>query len=83
MESYIHYRKLDRCQALFNFNEYRNKIYKREKIGPYAVAESKPVPKVFEIIKEDTPPPSVTPSTQSHVGQSSFPDPFDMIFSFI
>lgn len=34
LESYIHYRKLKRCKVLSNFVEYRNKVYKREKISP-------------------------------------------------
>ena len=69
MESYIHYRKLDRCQALSNFVEYRNKIYKREKIGPYAVVEPKPAVKMIEIVKDESPSPSVSPSTESQVGR--------------
>ncbi|CAF0804315.1 unnamed protein product [Rotaria sp. Silwood1] len=41
LESYIHYRKLNHCKALSNFLEYRNKIYKREKIAQYASLKTK------------------------------------------
>jgi hypothetical protein len=42
LESYIRCRKLNQCKALSNFIEYRNNVYKREKIGQYASLESKP-----------------------------------------
>lgn len=32
LESYIHFRKLNRCKALSNFIDHRNKVYKHEKI---------------------------------------------------
>ncbi|CAF1182486.1 unnamed protein product [Adineta steineri] len=41
LESYIRYRKLDRCTALASFLDYRNKVYKREKIAQYALPKIK------------------------------------------
>jgi hypothetical protein len=41
LESYIRYRKLNRCKALSNFIQYRNNVYKREKIAQYASSETK------------------------------------------
>ncbi|CAF2708572.1 unnamed protein product [Rotaria sp. Silwood2] len=41
LESYIHYRKLNHCKALSNFVEYRNKVYKREKIAQYASLQTR------------------------------------------
>ncbi len=78
MESYIHYRKLDRCKALSNFIEYRNKVYKREKIAQYASSEpkiqtkeihSKPT-KIIQIEEQQTPSLPPSPSSISQVCQS-------------
>ncbi|CAF1462751.1 unnamed protein product [Rotaria magnacalcarata] len=41
LESYSHFRKLPSCKALSNFLEYRNKIYKREKLAQYAPLKTK------------------------------------------
>ncbi|CAF0832372.1 unnamed protein product [Rotaria sordida] len=43
LESYIRYRKLNHCKALSNFLEYRNKVYKREKIAQYASSKTKEI----------------------------------------
>ncbi|UJR36877.1 hypothetical protein I4U23_029590 [Adineta vaga] len=78
LESYIRYRKLDRCKALSNFIDYRNKVYKREKIAQYALPETKAHRKDLPTKQKINTPPiiiqvkekqstSASPSTISHI----------------
>ncbi|CAF0810277.1 unnamed protein product [Adineta ricciae] len=71
LESYVRYRKLSQCKALANFIDYRNKVYKREKLAQYALPTTEthvkdtptkklasPIPKIIHIEEKQSSSPS-------------------------
>ncbi|CAF1278629.1 unnamed protein product [Adineta ricciae] len=76
LESYVRYRKLSQCKALTNFIDYRNKVYKREKLAQYALPTTEirakdtptkksasPTPKIIRIEEKQSSSPSTISQT--------------------